>query len=135
MKPYRVIATVATVPPGAVVGFTTPDQHRRRAQQVEALGGGRFRALQTLQFKRGEIFGVDGDMPKAMAEVLAPPDSERAAAADPKKPKRQAAAKASPPGDPGGPPKKEDEDTAPGGNGDDTGGASEAGGNANDTVS
>lgn len=46
------------------------DQARRRFHNLKALGDGRFEVLRTVQFKTGETFGYDGDIPKTLANSL-----------------------------------------------------------------
>lgn len=43
-----------------------------RAHNLVPLGGGRFQIVATVQFKGGESFGFDGDLPKALAALLEP---------------------------------------------------------------
>lgn len=48
----------------------TDEQVKHRMRSLEFLGGGIYRVNRTVEFKNSEVFGYDGEMPKAMAEVL-----------------------------------------------------------------
>ncbi|MCR4332814.1 MAG: hypothetical protein NUV34_08975 [Sulfuricaulis sp.] len=47
------------------------DQAKTRAQNLHPVSDGVFEIVNPIQFKRGERFGWDGEVPKAMAEAFA----------------------------------------------------------------
>jgi len=49
-----------------VLGLTA-QQATARAHNLDELNDGRFRIVQPVQFKAGELFGYDGDLPKSLA--------------------------------------------------------------------
>lgn len=59
-------------------------QAARRRHLLKPLGGSRFEALGVVCFKAGEELGVDGDLPKALAEAVET-DAPRAAKAPPRR--------------------------------------------------
>lgn len=67
MRQYEVIGFAAMIHSGRVA--LDPRQAAARAHAVEAVKGtaGVFEVTAPIQFKRGERFGYDGDIPKAMA--------------------------------------------------------------------
>jgi len=67
-KKYVVTAISATLPTGIVT--LSPAQASSRAQNLKSLGDGRFQIVNPVQFKAGEEFGYDGELPKALADVL-----------------------------------------------------------------
>ena len=48
----------------------TDEQARPRIRSLEFLGDGIYRVNRTVEFKNSEVFGYNGEMPRAMAEVL-----------------------------------------------------------------
>jgi hypothetical protein len=68
MKLYEVVAPYAGVNFGMVE--ITPEQARARRFALEPLGGDLYRVMQPTGFKRGEVFGHDGEMPKCLALCL-----------------------------------------------------------------
>jgi hypothetical protein len=70
MNRYRTIDTL-TVAAETVLALSE-DQVRRRRHQLEALGEGRYRALTLVQFKRGEVFGLEGELPKGHDRFVEP---------------------------------------------------------------
>lgn len=68
MKLYEVVAPYAGVNSGMVE--ITHEQARARRFALEPLGDDLYRVTQATGFKRGEMFGFDGDMPKALALCL-----------------------------------------------------------------
>jgi hypothetical protein len=50
------------------------DQARRRSKYLNKLEDGRFEIVQSVNFKSGETFGFDGDVPKAISKSLIDPD-------------------------------------------------------------
>ena len=69
MKIYEVVAPYAGVNSGRVE--ITPEQARARRFALEPLGDDLYRVTHATGFKRGEVFGFDGDMPKALALCVA----------------------------------------------------------------
>jgi hypothetical protein len=84
MKLYEVVAPYAGVNSGMVE--ITPEQARARRFALEPLGGDLYRVTQPTGFKRGEVFGHDGEMPKCLAlclEAVEPePEAEAEATAE-----------------------------------------------------
>ncbi len=84
MKLYEVVAPYAGVNSGKVE--ITPEQARARRFALEPLGGDLYRVTQPTGFKRGEMFGHDGEMPKCLAlclEAVEPePEAEAEATAE-----------------------------------------------------
>lgn len=70
----------------------TKEQARRRLHNLKDLGRGRYEVVKPVEFKHGEEIGYDGDIPKAMGDLLEPVDKE--AAGKKKKAKADAEAKA-----------------------------------------
>jgi hypothetical protein len=68
MKLYEVVAPYAGVNSGRVE--ITPEQARARRSALEPLGDDLYRVMQPTGFKRGEVFGHDGEMPKCLALCL-----------------------------------------------------------------
>lgn len=68
MKSYEVTSTVAKIF-GGVVELNN-DQYKTRAHNLEKIGKGKYKVLSPVQFKRGEQFGYDGEMPKSLAVDL-----------------------------------------------------------------
>lgn len=72
MRQYRIRNTL-TVAAGTMLGLSA-EQVRRRRHQLEPIdpqpgeapqwGPGRYRATTLVQFKQGEVVGIDGDLPK-----------------------------------------------------------------------
>lgn len=50
----------------------TAEQAKARAHHLEALQDGRFQIVTTVEFKRGEVIGFEGDLPKALAALMEP---------------------------------------------------------------
>ena len=64
-------------------------QSAPRLHNLLALGGNRFEVAGPVEFKRGEQVGYDGELPKALCDLLATPEKaaarfKAAAAAKPK---------------------------------------------------
>jgi hypothetical protein len=74
----RVRATT-TLPlgPGAILTLTGR-QASRRAHALQHLGGDRYQVTQPVQFKAGEELGVEGDLPKALADQIEGGDKPKA---------------------------------------------------------
>jgi hypothetical protein len=68
MKYYRATAYVTIH--GGVLGLD-PSQADARMHRLKPLGGNRYEVRDpTVQFKRGEVFGIEGDLPKEMDQLL-----------------------------------------------------------------
>lgn len=80
MKLYEVVAPYAGVNSGRVE--ITPEQARARRFALEPLGDDLYRVMQPTGFKRGEVFGHDGDMPKDLALCLEAVEPEAEAEAE-----------------------------------------------------
>ncbi|BEP42259.1 hypothetical protein [Variovorax sp. V15] len=77
MKSYKALAPVALFP-GTVVHLTTA-QARIRAHALEKQGkGNTFLVTSRIEFKAGESFKVDGDLPKNLAELVEPEEAQTA---------------------------------------------------------
>lgn len=76
MNRYLIVAP-ATFGAGTRVGLSK-EQAAARVQALRQLGGGLYVALQPVQFKAGETVGVDGDLPKAMADLVGAPKGKKA---------------------------------------------------------
>jgi len=66
MKTYRIVQLLA-VGPGTEV-LLTDAQAARRKHRLDMVGEGRYRTRDVLQFKAGEVVGLEGDLPKAHLE-------------------------------------------------------------------
>jgi hypothetical protein len=58
-----------TIGPGTVLALSER-QAARRASLLQPEGDGRWRTLAAVQFKAGEEFGAEVDLPKALAAVV-----------------------------------------------------------------
>lgn len=65
---FKILAT-ATFGPGTLLGLTA-EQAGARAYALEPAGKGLYRSKLPVQFKAGETISYEGDMPKAMAELV-----------------------------------------------------------------
>lgn len=94
MKKYQT-TTIATLPAGTVMELTA-EQAAKRAYALQALGKNVYRATAAVQFKRGEVIGLDAEPPKAMADELIDEKeaARRAASEEGKRKKAEAAARA-----------------------------------------
>lgn len=73
---YRVVAeTGITFHAGAILHGLTAAQVARRPNRLDPIEGDRHRVLEPVMFKRGELVGVDGDVPKAALALLEDPDA------------------------------------------------------------
>jgi len=85
VKRYRA-NTLITLPSGSVVALN-PKQAADRKGRIEPLQEkGNYRLKEALQFKRGEAFGYEGDLPKTVvSEMVAAEraDTEREAPGKP----------------------------------------------------
>lgn len=68
MKKYTTTAIV-TLPAGTVMELNA-EQAASRRHAVAAIGKGVYRATAAVQFKRGEVIGLDVEPPKALADEL-----------------------------------------------------------------
>ncbi len=80
--------------PGTVLTLSER-QAARRAHQLVAEGGHRYRSLSHVCFKAGEEFGVDVALPKALADLIET-DAATTKRDPAKKPKRATLAQAAP---------------------------------------
>lgn len=81
---YNVL-TIATFGIGSILQLSDA-QAARRCHALRALRKGIYEVHQPVQFKRGEVVGYDGELPKAMAEAIEDP-IELANVAPKRKPK------------------------------------------------
>lgn len=58
-----------TVSAGAVLGLSA-EQAARRALAIKRLPDGSYIVERPTMFKAGEVFGYDGDLPKALASLV-----------------------------------------------------------------
>ena len=70
MHRYRVIGSKLSLGPGTLVALTD-DQAAGRAGRLVHRRADRYEVLASVEFKRGEIVGLDGRVSKAMAAVVA----------------------------------------------------------------
>lgn len=68
MNHYHTTATFS-VGQGAIIELTAV-QAQIRKDRLEAMGDGRYRTTQPMQFKKGEELGIDGEIPKAHQELV-----------------------------------------------------------------
>jgi hypothetical protein len=68
MNTYRTKDCLA-VGAGSLLQLST-DQAKRRATKLEALGKDQYRAKEVVQFKKGETFGLEGELPKAHQHLV-----------------------------------------------------------------
>jgi ABC-type sugar transport system ATPase subunit len=89
METYR---TMATLPVAAGTLLTlSADQVRRRRHQLEPVdpqsgnpnqwGAGQYRATQLVQFKKGEVVGIAGELPKGHEALVERLEAKAAAKA------------------------------------------------------
>lgn len=70
MNKYIITGRAARLTSG-ILELTT-DQAKARAHHLEALQDGRFKIVATVEFKQGEVIGFEGDLPKALADLMEP---------------------------------------------------------------
>lgn len=63
MKMYRMVKLME-VGPGTVVKLDDA-QAKRRKPRLDVLGEGRYRTKDVMQFKVGEVVGIEAEIPKA----------------------------------------------------------------------
>jgi len=68
MKQYRTTQTLA-IGEGTVLRLDE-SQASVRANRLEPVGDGLYRAKELLQFKRGEVLGIEGEIPKVHESCL-----------------------------------------------------------------
>lgn len=68
MTIYRILSTLP-VAAGTIVQLDDA-QAANRAHRIEPLGEGRYRLKELLQFKRGEVVGIEGDLPRVHLECV-----------------------------------------------------------------
>lgn len=94
MKNYEVIATVAGFNSGQVLRLTAK-QAAPRLHNLRQLNGDHYEVVNRVEFKRGEVVGVAGDVSKALLHLLQDTEAPKPATAQ-KKAKAEKPAKASP---------------------------------------
>lgn len=87
---YTVTASSARLSTGVLV--LTQKQASRRGHNLKALGKNRYEIVNPVEFKAGEVIGYEGEIPKALADVLINEAEEKKE--NTKKAKAEAAAKA-----------------------------------------
>jgi len=82
MRRYRA-QQVVTLASGSLVALDDKQAADRKGR-IERLAPGRYRLKDALQFKAGEAFGYEGDLPKAVAAEVEPvaEPAEKSAAAE-----------------------------------------------------
>lgn len=73
------IVSVATFGAGARLGLSK-EQAAARAGALTDVGKGVYVAKQSVQFKAGEVIGIDGNLPKALAVSVDRPSKAKKAA-------------------------------------------------------
>lgn len=69
MRFYEVKNDYITIRAGSLVALGT-NQARARAHALEHIEGDRYRVRMEVGFKRGEVLGYDGEIPKILASQL-----------------------------------------------------------------
>ena len=67
---YEVTAVSARINSGVLE--LTKEQAGPRLHNLKLIKGNKYEVLNTVEFKRGEVFGFDGDLPKVLASALEP---------------------------------------------------------------
>lgn len=67
---YEVTAVSARINSGVLE--LTKEQAGPRLHNLKLIKGNKYEVLNTVEFKRGEVFGYDGDLPKVLADVMEP---------------------------------------------------------------
>jgi hypothetical protein len=65
---YTVTSAPARIHTGVLV--LNKEQARRRRHNLKSLGKDRYEIVNPVEFKAGEVIGYEGDLPKAMADVM-----------------------------------------------------------------
>lgn len=76
MNRYTVITTATSINAGRL--RLTPEQAKARLHNLKSLGDGVYQVLNAVQFKRGEQFDYDGELPKGMVSVAVEAGAKRA---------------------------------------------------------
>lgn len=69
MKRYQVTTFSITIPVESKVALTEK-QAALRAASIKKIKGGGYEVIAPLTFKRGEVIGYDGELPKVLATEL-----------------------------------------------------------------
>lgn len=95
MKKYTT-TTIVTLPAGTVMELNAEQAAARRHALESLRGNGVYRAIAPVQFKRGEVLGLDVEPPKALADELIDEQAvaKRNSAEKAKRDKAEAAARA-----------------------------------------
>lgn len=70
IQKYEVTAVSARINSGVLE--LTKEQAGPRMHNLKPIKGNKYEVLNTVEFKRGEVFGFDGDLPKVLASALEP---------------------------------------------------------------
>lgn len=81
MTRYKVTARSVVIPSGVIA--LTAGQAGTRQHNLKPLGSGRFEIQRAVEFKAGEEFGYEGDLPKALADNLEEIEVQRRAKSKP----------------------------------------------------
>lgn len=76
MQHYRTTAPTG-VNAGATVQLSGDQANARQSALRATERKGVYTVKDRIEFKAGEIFGLDGDLPKSMAEAVEPPDGKK----------------------------------------------------------
>lgn len=68
--------SVVTLPEGAVLELSE-QQAAARKHALLPVGKGRYKTSAPVQFKTGEVFGYEGELPKVIASELEPVETQR----------------------------------------------------------
>lgn len=94
MDKFQIVAT-ATFGAGARLGLSK-EQAAARVHSLREVARGVYVAQQPVQFKAGEVIGLDGEIPKSLGAAVSAPKAKRAS-----KPAAPEATDDSAPADPG----------------------------------
>lgn len=75
MNRYTVLTVATSINAGRL--RLTPEQAKTRLHNLKLLGDGVYQVLNAVQFKRGEQFDYDGELPKGMVSVAVEASSKR----------------------------------------------------------
>lgn len=70
MKQY-LITDVVNFNTGVILELSEK-QHKVREHCLKKLGGNKYEVLKTVQFKRGEVVGLDGELDKCLQQKVNP---------------------------------------------------------------
>lgn len=79
---YRVTGGTLRLHSGAVLALSTA-QAKDRAHVLDARGDGVFTAKGTVEFKVGEVVGIEGTLPKIIDDILDPIESSKPSEPEP----------------------------------------------------